>query len=56
MHILLSNDDGYQAPGLKALSDSAKEHGEITIVAPSENRSGASSSLTLANLLTVKAS
>ena len=56
MHILLSNDDGYQAPGLKALSDSVKEHGEITIVAPSENRSGASSSLTLANLLTVKAS
>ena len=56
MHILLSNDDGYQAPGLKALFDSVKEHGEITIVAPNENRSGASGSLTLSKVLTVKAS
>ena len=56
MHILLSNDDGYQAPGLKALFDSTKEHGEITIVAPNENRSGASGSLTLSKVLTVKAS
>ncbi|HIA41191.1 MAG TPA: 5'/3'-nucleotidase SurE, partial [Gammaproteobacteria bacterium] len=44
MHILLSNDDGHQAPGLKVLFDSVKAHGEITIVAPNENRSGASGS------------
>jgi len=56
MHILLSNDDGYQAPGLKALLESTKEHGEITIVAPSENKSGASGSLTLSKVLTVTAS
>ena len=56
MHILLSNDDGYQAPGLKALLESTKEHGEITVVAPDENRSGASGSLTLSKVLTVKAS
>ena len=53
MHILLSNDDGYQAPGLKALFESTKEHGDITIVAPNENRSGASGSLTLSKVLTV---
>ena len=56
MHILLSNDDGYQAPGLKALLESTKEHGEITVVAPDENKSGASGSLTLSKVLTVKAS
>ena len=56
MHILLSNDDGYQAPGLKALFDSTKEHGEITIVAPNENKSGASGSLTLNKVLTVTGS
>ena len=55
MHILLSNDDGYQAPGLKALLESTKEHGEITVVAPDENKSGASGSLTLSKVLTVKA-
>ena len=52
MHILLSNDDGYQAPGLKALLESTKEHGEITVVAPDENKSGASGSLTLSKVLT----
>ena len=56
MHILLSNDDGYQAPGLKALFKSTKDHGDITIVAPNENRSGASGSLTLSKVLTVTAS
>ncbi len=56
MHILLSNDDGYKAPGLKALLEGTKEHGEITIVAPSENKSGASGSLTLSKVLTVTAS
>jgi 5'-nucleotidase len=47
MHILLSNDDGYSAPGLIALADALKEHAEITVVAPERNRSGASNSLTL---------
>ena len=56
MHILLSNDDGYQAPGLKALYESTKDHGDITIVAPDANRSGASGSLTLSSPLTVNVS
>ncbi|MES9965998.1 MAG: 5'/3'-nucleotidase SurE, partial [Sedimenticola sp.] len=47
MKILLSNDDGYNAPGLKALADALQELAEITVVAPDRNRSGASNSLTL---------
>lgn len=47
MHILLSNDDGYSAPGLLALAQALGRHAEITVVAPERNRSGASNSLTL---------
>ncbi len=47
MKILLSNDDGYLAPGLKALADALSGLAEITVVAPERNRSGASNSLTL---------
>ena len=47
MHFLLSNDDGYQAPGLEALALAIAELGEVTVVAPDRNRSGASNSLTL---------
>lgn len=47
MRILLSNDDGYQAPGLKALHDALSGIGECVVVAPDRDRSGASNSLTL---------
>ncbi len=47
MHILLSNDDGYQAPGLAALADALSSVARITVVAPDRDRSGASNSLTL---------
>lgn len=50
MRILLSNDDGYFAPGLAQLHESLAELGtdaELTVVAPERNRSGASNSLTL---------
>ena len=47
MRILLSNDDGYFAPGLAALAKTLAPLGEITVVAPERNRSGASNSLTL---------
>jgi 5'-nucleotidase len=47
MRILLSNDDGYFAPGLAQLATSLADHGDITVVAPERNRSGASNSLTL---------
>lgn len=45
--ILLSNDDGYLAPGLGALAAACARRAEITVVAPDRNRSGASNSLTL---------
>ncbi|MCZ6560862.1 MAG: 5'/3'-nucleotidase SurE [Gammaproteobacteria bacterium] len=47
MKILLSNDDGYLAPGLRCLAEAISDLAEITIVAPDRNRSGASNSLTL---------
>ncbi len=51
MKILLSNDDGYQAPGLLALADALSTLAEIVVVAPDQDRSGASNSLTLVNPL-----
>lgn len=47
MKILLSNDDGYRSPGLQALADELVQFGELTVVAPDRDRSGASNSLTL---------
>lgn len=47
MRILLSNDDGYQAPGLKALHDAMAAIADTIVVAPERDRSGASNSLTL---------
>jgi 5'-nucleotidase len=47
MRILLSNDDGYFAPGLEALARALGEVGDVTVVAPEADRSGASNSLTL---------
>jgi len=54
MKILLSNDDGYFAPGLAALAQALAPLAEITVVAPERNRSGASNSLTLDRPLTVR--
>ncbi|MCY0388095.1 5'/3'-nucleotidase SurE [Robbsia sp. Bb-Pol-6] len=53
MHILLSNDDGYLAPGLAALHDALTPLGTVSVVAPEKNCSGASNSLTLSRPLTV---
>ena len=47
MEILLSNDDGYQAPGLKVMAKCLARLGDVTVVAPDRNRSAASNSLTL---------
>lgn len=54
MRILLSNDDGYFAPGLAALTEALARFGEIVVVAPEQNRSGASNSLTLDRPLMLK--
>jgi 5'-nucleotidase len=47
MRILISNDDGYLAPGLVALADALATIADVTVVAPDSNRSGSSNSLTL---------
>lgn len=47
MRILISNDDGYFAPGLAALAQALGSIAEVTVVAPERDRSGASNSLTL---------
>ena len=54
MRILLSNDDGYFSPGLAALAEGLSGLGEITVVAPERDRSGASNSLTLDRPLSVR--
>jgi len=54
MRILLSNDDGYFAPGLERLAAELAPHADITVVAPERDRSGASNSLTLDRPLTVR--
>ena len=54
MRILLSNDDGYFAPGLEHLAAALAPHAEITVVAPERDRSGASNSLTLDRPLSVR--
>jgi 5'-nucleotidase len=56
MRILLSNDDGYFAPGLAVLAEALAGLGEITVVAPERDRSGASNSLTLDRPLSVRRS
>ena len=56
MRILLSNDDGYFAPGLNALADALSSLADITVVAPERDRSGASNSLTLDRPLTLRQS
>ena len=54
MRILLSNDDGYQAPGLRLLADALADLADVIVVAPDRNRSGASNSLTLDTPLRVE--
>ena len=54
MKILLSNDDGYYSKGITGLAESLKQFAEVTIVAPENNCSGLSSSLTLKNPLRIR--
>jgi 5'-nucleotidase len=56
MRILLSNDDGYFAPGLACLAKVLFAYAEVTVVAPERDRSGSSNSLTLDRPLSVKKS
>ena len=48
MRVLVSNDDGVEAPGIRVLAEGLRAAGhEVTVVAPDRDRSGASNSLTL---------
>ena len=53
MRILIANDDGYLAPGLAALVAAMRDLGEIDVIAPEQNASGTSNSLSLHRPLTV---
>ena len=53
MHILISNDDGYMAPGINALANEMRRFGRVSIIAPEHNHSGSSNALTLNKPLTV---
>lgn len=54
MRILISNDDGVLAPGIRILAEVLSSLGEIHVIAPDRNRSGASNSLTLYHPIRVK--
>ena len=54
MRILVSNDDGYNAPGIIALAQALSTVAEITVVAPSRNRSATSNSITVDRALRVE--
>lgn len=53
MYILVSNDDGYRAPGIHALAEALRAVARVVVVAPERDRSGASNSLTLENPLRI---
>lgn len=54
MKILLSNDDGFRAPGIRALAKVLSDIGDVTVVAPSGPRSGFSSAITTTQALYLK--
>ncbi|MCH9756048.1 MAG: 5'/3'-nucleotidase SurE [Gammaproteobacteria bacterium] len=54
MKILVSNDDGVLAPGIRVLAEMLADIADIYVMAPDRNRSGASNSLTLLNPLRVR--
>ena len=56
MRILLSNDDGYFAPGLACLAEALSAIADIIVVAPERDRSGSSNSLTLDRPLSLRKS
>ena len=54
MKILISNDDGYQAPGIVALYEALKDVAEVEVIAPEQNNSAKSNALTLHSPLYVQ--
>lgn len=54
MHVLISNDDGYQSLGIGMLRRCLADEFRVTVVAPDQNRSAASNSLTVDSPLRVR--
>ena len=54
MKILISNDDGYQAPGIVALYEALKDVAEVEVIAPEQNNSAKSNAVTLHSPLYVQ--
>jgi len=54
MKILISNDDGYQAPGIVALYEALKDVAQVEVIAPEQNNSAKSNALTLHSPLYVQ--
>jgi 5'-nucleotidase len=54
MRILVTNDDGYLALGIRTLRRAAQEHGEVEVVAPDREQSATSHSLTMHHPLRVR--
>ena len=52
--ILITNDDGYQAKGIRELAEAARDFGEVVVIAPDKHYSGASHSVTMNAPMTVK--
>lgn len=53
--IFISNDDGYQAKGIKTLTDIAREFGDVVVVGPDGPRSGSALCVTFNNIITINA-
>ena len=54
MKILLSNDDGYNQPGIRILEEILKDYGDVTVAAPHKNMSACSSALSVHSIVDVK--
>lgn len=54
MRILITNDDGIDNEGLRALEETASSHGEVWVVAPDRDRSGISHAITLSRPLRIR--
>ena len=53
MRILITNDDGYDAPGIIALAEALRDCGDVVVVAPRQNQSGVSAALSLRRRIAV---
>ena len=56
LSIVITNDDGIEAPGIQALAEALRPLGRVTVAAPSGNRSGVSHGVTSGRVISVRES